>query len=131
MASVDVMKTDIFLGADMAPTSSGDLQTISGIANLQLALFHRLITVPGSLMYWPTYGVGIKTYQNAPSSFTLQQRLAVLIQDQFAQDPRVQSVTGVSFTAADDSPEQTIITVSLVPVGYTAQTFIFNPFGGL
>jgi phage baseplate assembly protein W len=119
---------DIFLMGDMKESSSGDLQSVYGVANMQQALFHRLITVPGSLVHKPLYGIGVGRFQNAPQSLAVQQNIASLIQDQFPQDPRVQSVSGVSITSEDGTPEMTVIAVTLTIVGYTEQTMNFSPF---
>lgn len=127
----DALKTDISLMGDMMVTSGGDLATVSGLANVQQALWHRLITIPGSLVHRPTYGIGIGLYQNDIGSFANQQKIATVIQDQFAQDPRVQSVDAVAFTVDDDTPELTIISVSMTINGYTEQTMNFTPFAGV
>lgn len=125
----DSLKTDIaFVDGDMTLTASGDLGTISGLANLKAALFRRLITTPGSLVHRPQYGVGVGQFQNSLSSFAKQQQLAALIQEQFEQDPRVQEVSSVGIDASDTSPNLTTIKVSVKPVGYSEQTMIFQPF---
>jgi phage baseplate assembly protein W len=122
------LKTDIAHVGDFVRTPGGDLATISGLANYKRALFHRLITVPGTLVHRPEYGVGIGMYQNSPSSFALQQKLAALIKDQFEQDPRTEKVSSVSISSDDATPEQTVITVSVIPVGYSEQEMTFTPF---
>jgi phage baseplate assembly protein W len=130
MNITDALKTDISLMGDMQVTASGDLMTVSGLNNLQQALFHRLITSPGALVHRPTYGVGILQYQNAPTSFSSQQAIAEAIKDQFEQDPRVQAVVGVSITSEDETPETVTINVTLTPVGYTELSMNFTPFTG-
>jgi hypothetical protein len=121
---VDTLKTDLSFFAD----SSGDIGYLNGLQNLQRALFRRLVTVPGTLVHKPQYGIGVGLFQNAPNSFSIQQKLAALITDQFPQDPRVQSVSSVSITSEDGTPEMTKIVVTLVPVGYTEQPMTFMPF---
>lgn len=123
-------KTDIYFRGDMRATAGGDLMLISGLANLKQALFNRLITVPGTLVGLPNYGVGIRQYQNAPNSFTLQQKLAALIEEQFLQDPRVMRVTSVAISSGDTTPQLAKIAVNIVPVGYTEQQMVFMPFNG-
>lgn len=113
---------------DLKRTPNGDLGTIEGLANLKNALFHRLMTQPGSLVHRPTYGVGILAYQNAPNSFTIQRKLAALIQEQFLQDPRVKEVTSVRITSEDNTPQRTVIAVSVKPVGYEELEMLFRPF---
>lgn len=126
----DALKTDISHMGDMKNTPGGDLQTVSGLANYKQALFHRLMTVPGSLAHRPTYGVGISLFQNGLSSFSKQQKLATTIIDQFKRDPRTASITSVSVEANDQNPDLTKIKVLVVPVGYTEQQMTFTPFSG-
>lgn len=130
MANItEALKTDIAHLGDFKRSPSGDLQIISGLDNLKQALFHRLITVPGSLVHKPLYGVGVQRFQNGLSSFGKQQQLAALIQEQFEQDPRVQAVSSVSINTSDDQPELVMIAISVKPVGYTEVTMKFTPFG--
>jgi phage baseplate assembly protein W len=126
----DFFKTDLLLDSDMKAASTGDLQTITGIENLKQALLHRLLTVPGTLVHRPTYGIGLPRYQNGLSSFVLQQKLAREIQDQFLEDPRVESVSAVGITSDDTNPQQVNIKILIKPVGYNEQEMIFTPFGG-
>lgn len=127
----EALGTDIVHSGDLQVTSGGDLQTISGLANLKIALFHRLMTVPGTLLHRPLYGVGITMYQNAPVSYGLQQKLASIIQEQFMQDPRVQDVSSVSVSATDTDSATTRIKIFITPVGYSEQEMIFTPFSGV
>jgi phage baseplate assembly protein W len=125
----DSLKTDIaFVDGDMTLTPSGDLGSVSGLANLRAALFRRLITVPGSLVHRPLYGVGIGLFQNSLSSFSRQQQLAALITEQLEQDPRVQEITSVAINANDANPNLVEIKISVKPVGYSEQTMLFKPF---
>lgn len=128
MAITDALKNDISLSGDMARTSSGDLATIAGLENFKLALFHRLMTIPGTLVHRPLYGVGVGLFQNGLSSFVRQQKLASLIVDQFMKDPRTKSVNRVAVIANDDNPQLTQIQVSVIPIGYDEQTITYTPF---
>ncbi len=127
MGITEALKTDISLRGDMAATQSGDLATVSGLPNLLSALFHRLVTIPGSLAHRPAYGVGVGRFQNGLSSFVKQQKLASIIIEQFKLDPRVQTVKSVS-VFNDDNPDMTKIQVSVVPVGYDEQVVTYTPF---
>lgn len=126
----DALKEDIALVGDLVCGSNGDIGTIAGLNNLKIALFHRLITIPGTLVHRPSYGVGISLFQNAINSFWVQQKIADLIAEQFAQDVRVQSVSSVSIIVDDNNPELVKITVSIIPVGYTEIPMTFTPFNG-
>lgn len=111
--------TDIAHVGTFIRTPSGDLGTITGIANVKNALFHRLITVPGSLAHRPTYGVGLPLYLNALSSFGKQQQLASIIREQFELDPRVAEVTTIGVDINDTDPYLTVVRVFVRLVGYT------------
>lgn len=131
MASItEVLKTDIAFKNDFVRTATGDLDLLSGLENIKIALFRRLMTTPGTIIHRPNYGVGLKNFQNAPSSLGLQQDLAKTIQEQFEQDPRVQSVTGVAIHFDDYSPSRTTIVVRVELEGYTETQMTFVPFGG-
>ena len=130
MSLLDAFKKDIAHVGDIVKVAPGDIGTIQGLANLKEALFHRLITVPGTLVHRPTYGVGIPSFQNRLSSFAVQQRLSSIIQEQYKQDPRVEDVKSVSIQAEDSDPQKTIITIVVFPVGYSEVTLKFQPFVG-
>lgn len=129
MADINVsLFKDLAMVGDLVRAPTGDIATIQGLANYKNALFHRLITTPGSLVHRPGYGVGILEWQNSLSSFANQQALAQKITDQFMQDPRTESVTGVSIVTNDSDPRQTVVAVRVVPKGYTEQAMKFTPF---
>ena len=132
MNITQTLGTDIaHVNGDLVKAANGDQATISGLANLRAALFHRLMTVPGTLVHRPDYGCGVPSYQNAPNSFTVQQELAVIIQEQFMKDPRVQSVTSVAIDFSDQNPELSTISIFVIPVGYTdSQQMLYTPFAG-
>jgi len=99
--------------------------------NLKQALLARLLTVPGTLVHRPNYGVGIKLYQNSISTLGQQTTLANKIQKQFLLDPRVSDVLSVSVSQDDADPSQTLVNVAVIPQGYTdAVQMQFIPFGG-
>ena len=128
MNITEALKIDIAHVGDLVRTSGGDIGRISGLANYKNALFHRLITVPGSLVHRPNYGVGLPMYQNSPMSFGIQQTLAAKIREQFLRDPRTEAVSSISISNDTDIPGQILIRVFVKPIGYTEQEMIFTPF---
>lgn len=126
----DTYLTDITHIRDFEATPSGDLGRISGVPNLQNALYHCLITTPSSLVHRPNYGVGVKNYQNTLNRLSRQRDLALKIQEQYELDPRVESVIGVLVEYDDLDPTKTKITVKVKPIGQGPQSMIFTPFGG-
>ncbi len=107
----------------------GDLETESGIENVENAIFRRIITEKGSIAHLPNYGIGIKSYQNAPTSLQNQRRLALDIEEQIPQDPRVIELLGVEIQTDDLKPEKLIIIARIDLVGLGEQTLTFIPFG--
>jgi hypothetical protein len=118
---------DIQFSNDIFPAPNGDFQLIKGINNLKQALFNRLVTVQGSLSHRPLYGVGIQLYQNDVSTLAKQREIALKIKNQFTQDFRVLSVTGVSFTLLDDGKFEVTYKVEAAGLGTVTDTV--NPFG--
>lgn len=128
-------KIDEFYGTDLAHigdyvvSASGDFDTLSGLANLKQALFHRLMTQPGSLVHRPSYGVGIKNFENSISTAANRSEISTRIREQFMQDPRVEEVNGVMFKTSDSRPDMTEILVRVKPKGYDEIQASFIPFG--
>ena len=110
-------------------SSSGDLDVVSGLSNLQQALFHRLITTKGSLVHRPDYGVGIKKYQNAIGSITTFRKIAADINEQFLQDFRVLDVRNVDIRQDQNNPGIFKIVVTVRTAGYAELPLTFIPFG--
>lgn len=120
---------DMAHNGDLLASPSGDLQTVTGVNNLRQALFRRLITVPGSLVHRPNYGVGIKNFTNAPNSFDNQRKIANRIKEQFELDFRVDEVTGVEINNPPTFPERLTIRVKLRAAGVDEDVnFSFKTF---
>ena len=131
MASLEEnIGTDIFHSKDYKLTPTGDVDVITGIANLKNRLFHRLVTSPGGFIHLPDFGVGIKDFQNAPLTLSNQIKLAQRIENQFLQDEDVLEVLGTSFETFDDQPAKTIVKTRVDVRGFEDVTFEFTPFGG-
>ena len=124
----DNLLIDLFFNGDFGVTKTGDLQEIRGKANLNQALFHRLVTVLGALVHRPGYGVGVKLFQGAISSLENQRDLALRIQTQFEQEERVDSVTGVRFTPDEAQPDLFLVLVKYDAVAFGEIVDLFDPF---
>lgn len=130
MANLDeVLGTDIIHRSDLQRAATGDLATVSGMDNLRIALFHRLVTVPGTIVHRPSYGVGIKRYQNAVASLANQRKIALDIQANFLAEDRLTGVKSVSFEVNEKNPAMTKLIVKADVAGLGAQEFVFTPFG--
>jgi phage baseplate assembly protein W len=127
----DSFLIDIEFTSGMKASPSGDIQLIKGQDNLKQALFNCLITIPGSLAHRPSYGVGVKRWQNDIGSISRQQALAVEIKRQFEKDDRVEKVTSVQILL--DPIRNGLFTVrykvKAVAVGELEDTV--NPFGDI
>lgn len=130
MALNDALLRDLkFENGDLV-REGGDLATVDGIENVRQALLRRLVTMPGSLIHRPQYGVGIGQFQGALASFATQQQLALRIQEQFAREDRIESVDRVVVSVQDQQPDMTRVLVTVKIVGYGDRVLEFIPFGG-
>lgn len=130
MANVEeTFLTDLAHISDLVKSPSGDLDILTGLNNLYQALYHRLITQPGSLIHRPNYGVGLKDYQNAVNSIDTQRRLASRIDEQFREDFRVQEVSGLRVETDKDNPDLVRLFVRIRAIGYDELELKFTPFG--
>lgn len=120
---------DLEFKSDFKAAPNGDFQFIKGIENLKQALYHRLITVPGSLVHRPEYGVGVQLFQNDIGSLAKQRQLALIIKQQFEQDSRVSEVKTIKF----NKDEQGVFFIQYVAeaVGIGEITDAVQPFGVL
>jgi phage baseplate assembly protein W len=130
MANLDEsLLRDIVHISDLKLSSKGDIDTISGLENVKNALFHRLVTLPGSLAHRPGYGVGISRFQNAVASLSVQREIAGRIQEQFEEDPRVEGVKSVKVIVDDKRPDLVTFIVKVKIRGYGETEAKFIPFG--
>ena len=120
------LQEDLIFKNDLGRTASGDLERVGGEDNLFQAVFHRLITVPGSFAYRPNYGIGIKRYQNALNSLENRKEMMLLIQRQLAAEPRIEVVEEVSVTDEDDG--RVAVKILVRPVGMDSLDMLFTPF---
>jgi len=120
---------DLKHDGDFSSSNTGDLQTIKGRANLRQAILNRLVTVPGSLVHRPEYGVGLKLFQGAISTLDKQRELTLLIQSQLLEDPRIESVDSVKFKAEDKfNAGNFIVTVKITATGIGQIEETISPF---
>jgi len=119
---------DIEFGVKASP--SGDLELISGIANLKQRLFARLMTAKGSLCHRPNFGVGIATYQGEISSIDTKRKIASDIKEQFELDPQVEKVTSVLIEKNQENDSQFEITYKVDAIGLGEVVSTVDPFQG-
>lgn len=128
--SEENLKRDLKFDNDFESTLTGDLGQIDGRDNLRQAIFHRMITRPGSIPHRPDYGIGILDFQNAAGSLQTQQDIMLRMQDQFLQDERIEALEALKFEQSETNPSQFTITLTVRPAGLERQEIELGPFGG-
>ena len=122
------MKIDIRFNGDIVPTTGGDIETVTGLNNLRQAIFNRLVTTPGSYAYRPNYGIGIKRFKNIVGNLPVQEQIMLQMQDQFADEPRIESLESLSFERDNEDPSKTVVKLSVRATGEVVQDFSLGPF---
>lgn len=97
-------------GSDLQLTATGDLQTVGGDALAQERILRRLLTLPGSYLWHPTYGCGLLRYIGLPLNDELFSEIKANIISQMFEE-----------SAVAKSPEPQI-TLTSTP---------YNLFGGI
>ena len=119
---------DLHFKSDFATSKSGDVLRISGKENLNQALLHRLVTVKGSLVHRPEFGVGVKEFQNNIANMASQRELAIRIREQFVLEPRVNKVTSVRITKYEEDDSKFSLIVKYQDISYNNLEETFKPF---
>lgn len=103
------------------PDPSGNVATVSGIANLEMQLRHRLMTIRGELasLGHPTYGSYLPLIIGKISTDMWLERAKLEAKITVLEDPRIERVDNVRFTI-----ENTAISIELdtYPIGQTSST---------
>jgi hypothetical protein len=126
---MDNFGKDILFDFDLRNNVSADLSSITGYDNIKQAIFHRLITVPGTLIHRPKYGVGITRYKGEVNSISKQREIALLVKEQLELDYRIEEVESISIVHHDElNPAifKIIVRVKLLKLGSIEEEF--NPF---
>jgi len=102
----EIFGTDIALDSDglLIPTSSGDLDTVSGLENLKQAIRHRLHDPYGSLIMHPdAWGSGLEAIrgQKGTSSYLLLARSVMI--DALGHEPRISLISQLKTELAGDA----------------------------
>ena len=115
-------KTDINFEA----TPTGGIDRINGLDNVKKRIFRRIMTTQGTIAWRPTYGVGLKNYQNATLNLGLKREIGEKITEQVGQDISVNKVLGVSINRDSSIEDMTIIAVRVDVFGHGEQTFKYE-----
>jgi len=95
---------DIFFNGNFEITAAGDLAIVKGFAALNQAIYHRLITRPGSFAYRPGYGVGIQSWAKRRNDATSLHELEQVVEDQLSFEKRISRVRKVFVAPLVDGP---------------------------
>jgi hypothetical protein len=81
---------DQYIGGDLSPSATGDLQTATGTLRGQQRVLRRLLTNPGDYIFHPEYGAGLPRYVGQPADtakITAVVRGQMLLEDVVAKTP--------------------------------------------
>lgn len=130
MAKIEeTLRTDLSHPGDFEKAADGDIAVIKGLKNLQARLSRCVQTVPGTLVHRPTWGVGIKDFQNAPNSIGNQNVLARRLKENFEQDVDVERFVGMRLTTDPQNQSKVTLYVRVEVVGFGEAEMEFIPFG--
>jgi phage baseplate assembly protein W len=120
----DVFGTDVLLtSGQMTIGAAGDFQTVTGPDNLVQAMNLALGTHQGELVYHSTYGDRVFELLGKPNNGSIDQLAAAYVSRCIAADPRIDSVSGVTVTAAGGTAALVATAVAVngkrLPVGTT------------
>lgn len=126
---MDELLTDLRLeGEDLAETPTGDLDDISGAANVAQAAMRCLIRTPGELVWAPAYGAGLLNWIEQPNTPSFHDLAAQLGRRALLRDPRIAEV---NLSATPSTTDDNAVTFTLE--GYTSTgEFLsgFTTYGG-
>jgi hypothetical protein len=93
-----------YFGGDLAVTSGGDFEPVTGTLRGQQRVLRRLLTNPGGYLFEPTYGAGLPSFVGQPldpAKITAVIRSQLSLEDAVATLPA--PVITVTATPADPS----------------------------
>ena len=79
-----------YIGGDLSPSGTGDMQTVSGILRGQQRILRRLLTNPGDYIFQLDYGAGLPQYIGQLADIpkiTALIRGQILLEDSVAKTP--------------------------------------------
>lgn len=81
---------DQYIGADLTPSATGDLQTSTDTLRGQQRVLRRLLTNPGDYIFHPDYGAGLPRYVGRTADVPKIKALVrgqMLLEDAVARNP--------------------------------------------
>ncbi len=106
---------------DLVASASGDLETVSGRANLAQAIINRLFTRKGELakLGHPNYGSRLYTLIGEFNNTRIRGLAEIYIREALAQEPRIQEITRMTFARPSRGIDRNVLeaTITVKPIG--------------
>jgi phage baseplate assembly protein W len=106
---------------DLVASTGGDLQTVSGRANLAQAIMNRLFTRKGELtkLGHPNYGSRLHQLIGELNNARARGLAEIYIRESLAQEPRIEEITQITFAPPSRGFDRSLleVTISVKPVG--------------
>lgn len=118
---------DQYIGADIAASATGDIQTATGTLRGQQRVLRRLLTNPGDYIFHPEYGAGLPGYVGQTADIpkiTALVRGQMLLEDAVAKSP-APVITVVPIPGADGGGFSITVKYADAPSGQSV-TLAFN-----
>lgn len=118
------------LGADLAVTSEGDLDTVSDEDNLAQAIIARLTTGEGELhdVGHADYGSRLQELIGEVNNETTRERIKAVVLDCLTQEPRIKEVTSINVRTDPYNPNRVDIEITVLPMGSSTFITLVYPF---
>lgn len=124
--SKNLFGRDIFLDetGDFVSDAGGDLRTVDGIENMEVAVINRLQTEPTELVKHPDYGLNLVRLVGEPGDSNAAALMKLEMKATLLQDPRIKDVRDVTVTIKDQqmavNANLTLIDEKTVPMAATS-----------
>lgn len=117
-------------GADLSPTSEGDLETVSGELNLAQAIIARLTTGIGELYDTghANYGSRLHELIGEPNDTRTRERVKNVVSDCLAHEPRIREIVAVSVRSNLSDLHRLDLEVTVLPAENSTPLSIVYPF---
>lgn len=118
------------LGADLAATAQGDLDTVAGEDNLAQAIIARLATEEGELydIGQTDYGSRLHELIGEVNNDATRQRVKAKVQECLTREPRIMEVTSINVRADPNDPHRLDIEITVLPVESSVYLTLTYPF---
>lgn len=96
---------DVILERGSLQVANGDLRLTSGLDNFRQSLHHRIKTLTGELLYYPSYGCNVQLALGLKLEPMITLMGAAWVQESLQQEPRLSAVDRVTAQALGESLE--------------------------